>query len=92
MKHLHPQYQDPNLILDCSQPDQINFWAETFQVSPQAIKTAVRACCNNSIACISAYLQNVYIPSMQQNQSQNSQAKAPQQKQCIRGFVKSLNN
>lgn len=58
MKRLNQQPLDMNQILDCSQPDQVNFWADVFNVSPQAIKTAVRACCNNSIACISNYLKN----------------------------------
>lgn len=50
----------PDLLLDCSQEDQVNFWAEIFQVTPEAVKTAVRACCDNRIACISAYLKNTY--------------------------------
>ena len=66
-KRVH-QTIDPDLLLDCSQEDQINFWAEIFQVTPQAIKTAVRACCNNSIACISAYLKNGYQPAKQYQQ------------------------
>ena len=64
MKKLSYQITDPNLLLDCSQEDQVNFWAEALQVSPQAIKTAIRACCNNSIACISAYIKNTSLPSI----------------------------
>ena len=62
MEKLVHQTIEPDLLLDCSQEDQINFWAEIFQVTPQALKIAVRACCNNSIAVISAYLQNSYKP------------------------------
>jgi len=69
MKKLSYQTLDPNLLLDCSQADQVNFWAEMFQVTPQAIKSAVRACCNNSVACISAYLKNRNIPHREQKQS-----------------------
>jgi hypothetical protein len=68
MKKLVYQTIDPDLLLDCSQEDQINFWAEIFQVTPAAIKTAVRACCNNSIACISAYLKNSAKPASQYQQ------------------------
>ena len=69
MKKLTHQHLDPDLLLDCSQEDQVNFWAEIFQVKPEAIKTAVRACCNNSIACISAYLKNTYLPNKDQKQA-----------------------
>lgn len=46
-----------NLLLDCSEPEQLNFWAEVFHVSPQTLKSAVRACCDNSIECIFTYLK-----------------------------------
>jgi hypothetical protein len=60
-KRVH-QTADADLLLDCSQEDQVSFWAEIFQVTPEAIKTAVRACCNNSITSVSAYLKNTYHP------------------------------
>lgn len=65
MKKPSHQILTPDFLLDCSQADQINLCAEMFQVSPQAIKSAVRACCNNSVACISAHLQKklIKIPS-----------------------------
>lgn len=75
MKKLSHQTLDPTLLLDCSQNDQINFWAEMFQVSPQAIKSAVRACCNNSIACISAYLKNKNIPISEKKQNDKNYSK-----------------
>jgi hypothetical protein len=50
----------PDLLLDCSEADQVCYWADVFNVSPQAIKTAVRACCSNSIPHIAHYLKHVY--------------------------------
>ncbi|MEJ7560609.1 MAG: DUF3606 domain-containing protein [Pedobacter sp.] len=54
--------QNPDLLLDCSESDQICYWANEFNVTPQMIKTAVRACCSNSIPRIAYYLKYVYEP------------------------------
>jgi hypothetical protein len=51
---------DLDLVLDCSQEKEVSYWAQHFNVSPQAIKTAVRACCNNNIISIARYLQSDY--------------------------------
>lgn len=51
---------DPDLLLDCSEADQVCYWAAKFNVTPQAVKTAVRACCSNSIPHIAHYLKHVY--------------------------------
>jgi hypothetical protein len=55
----------PDVLLDCSQTDQVCFWAKKFEVSPMAIRTAVRACCSNSISQIAQYIQQVYLPAKQ---------------------------
>lgn len=53
-------------LLDCSQSDEVSFWASQFEVSPQAIKSAVRACGSNSVGRIADYLQRYYLPAQQQ--------------------------
>lgn len=53
---------DPEMILDCSEQEEICFWARKFNVSPLAIKTAVRACCSNRILRIATYLQDHPMP------------------------------
>jgi hypothetical protein len=54
------KHQSPELLLDCSETDQVCYWANELNVTPQAVKTAVRACCSNSIPRIAHYLKNVY--------------------------------
>lgn len=61
MKSLVTENLEPELILDCSQDEEVYFWARKFNVSPQAVKTAVRACCNNNIASIASYLERHYM-------------------------------
>jgi hypothetical protein len=51
---------DPELLLDCSETDQVCYLANLLEVSPQAVKTAVRACCSNSIPLIAYYLKYFY--------------------------------
>ena len=51
---------DPDLLLDCSDADQVCYWADKFNVTPQAVKTAVRACCSNSVPQIAHYLKHIY--------------------------------
>jgi len=62
IKQLAPLNQNEDVLLDCSENDQVCMWAEKLKVSPQALKTAVRACCSNSIAKIANYLQYTYLP------------------------------
>jgi hypothetical protein len=51
---------DPDMLLDCSETDQVCYWANKLNVTPQTLKTAVRACCSNSIPRIALYLKYVY--------------------------------
>jgi len=63
MKSVMNESLDPELLLDCSQEEEVSLWASRFKVSPQAVKTAVRACCSNSIVNIANYLEQNYLPS-----------------------------
>jgi len=46
-------------LLDLSQQNELNYWAEKLDVRPEVIKTAVRASRNNSINSIVDYV-NAY--------------------------------
>lgn len=63
MKSVMNESLDPELLLNCSQEEEVSLWASRFKVSPQAVKTAVRACCSNSIVNIATYLEQKYLPS-----------------------------
>ena len=62
MKSLWNENINPSLLLDCSQNEEVHLLAKKLKVSPQVIKAAVRACCNNEVSVIEAYLRQSYLP------------------------------
>lgn len=62
MHYFNSYLRNDDFLLDCSRQEEINHWAKKLKVSPQAIKTAIRACCSNHIATIAYYIQSTYLP------------------------------
>jgi len=45
------------VLLDFSQDEQISYWAARLGITPELMKSAVRACHNNGLERIVSYLQ-----------------------------------
>jgi len=60
-------------FLDCSREEDVRTFAAKFNVSPQAVKSAVRACCSNSIEKVTHYLRTSYLPVKNVNVDNRSQ-------------------
>jgi len=67
MKSLKNENSDVLEFLDCSQDEEVRYLATRFNVTPQAVKAAVRACCNNSVEHLIYYIQNIYLPLKNRN-------------------------
>ncbi|WP_256006696.1 DUF3606 domain-containing protein [Pedobacter deserti] len=43
-------------LIDFSEFAELNYWSLQLKATPEAIKTAARACCSNAVGQISEYL------------------------------------
>jgi hypothetical protein len=47
-----------NQLIDFSEFAELNYWSLQLKATPEAIKTAARACCSNAVEKITEYLSS----------------------------------
>jgi hypothetical protein len=62
MNSLRKEDLKTETFLDCSQDEDVRFFAARFNVSPQVVRSAVCAYRSNSVERLAHYLQNSYLP------------------------------
>ncbi|HKG05146.1 MAG TPA: hypothetical protein VKB19_01740 [Pedobacter sp.] len=58
MEHSINRINLEGVLLDFSQADQIVYWADKLNITPEMIKSAARACHNNTLDQIISYLKS----------------------------------